>query len=57
MYTHSHAHKVTYRTLLVHLKILEYHGKGQYFLSLISESEPRILYRFITNEIFQAFIS
>ncbi len=32
--------------------------KGQYFLSLISESETLILYRFITqSEIFQAFIS
>ncbi len=41
-----------------HLKKLEYHEKGQYFLSLISESETHILYRFITqSEIFQAFIS
>ncbi len=32
--------------------------KSQYFLSLISESETHILYRFITqSEIFQAFIS
>ncbi len=38
--------------------MLEYYEKGQYFLSLISESEPHILYRFITHsEIFQAFIS
>ncbi len=37
---------------------MEYHEKGQYFLSLISESETHILYRFITqSEIFQAFIS
>ncbi len=36
----------------------EYHEKGQYFLSLISESETHILYRLITqSEIFQAFIS
>jgi len=33
------------------------HEKGQYFLSLVSESETHILYRFITqSEIFQAFI-
>ncbi len=39
-------------------KKFEYHEKGQYFLSLISESETHILYRFITqSEIFQAFIS
>ncbi len=32
--------------------------KKVYFLSLISESETHILYRFITqSEIFQAFIS
>ncbi len=37
---------------------LEYHEKGQYFWSLISESETHILYRFITqSEILQAFIS
>ncbi len=42
----------------VHLNKLEYHEKVQYFLSLISESETHILYRFITqSEIFQAFIS
>ncbi len=42
----------------VHLQKLEYNEKGQYFLSLISESETHILYRFITqSEIFQAFIS
>ncbi len=42
----------------VHLNKLEYHEKCQYFLSLISESEAHILYRFITqSEIFQAFIS
>ncbi len=34
---------------LIHLKKCEYHGKGQYFLSLISESETHILYRFITH--------
>ncbi len=42
----------------VHLKKFEYHEKGQYVLSLTSESETHILYRFITqSEIFQAFIS
>ncbi len=35
--------------LQVHLKQIEYHVKGQYFLSLISESETHILYRFITH--------
>ncbi len=41
----------------VHLR-LEYHEKGQYFVSPISESETNILYRFITqSEICQAFIS
>ncbi len=41
----------------VHLKKIEYHEKGQYFLSLVSESETHILYRFITqSDIFQAFI-
>ncbi len=35
----------------VHLKKkCEYHEKGQYFLSLISESETHILYRFIYTE-------
>ncbi len=44
--------------LSIYLKKLEYHEKGQYFLSLISESETQILNRFITqSEIFQAFIS
>ncbi len=39
-------------------KKCEYHEKGQYCLSLISESETHILYIFITqSEIFQAFIS
>ncbi len=34
---------------------IECHELGQYFLSLISESETHILYRFITqSEIFQA---
>ncbi len=41
----------------VHLKQLEYHEKGQYFLSLISESETYILYSITQSEIFQAFIS
>ncbi len=42
----------------VHLKIKMYNEKGQYFLSLISESETHILYRFIRwSEIFQAFNS
>ncbi len=36
----------------------EYQEEGQYFLSLVSESETHILYRYITqSEIFQAFIS
>ncbi len=35
----------------VHLKKLEYHEKGQYFLPLISESETHILYRFITHRV------
>ncbi len=35
----------------VHLKILEYHEKDQYFLSLISESETHILYRFIKHRV------
>ncbi len=30
----------------VHLNKIEYHEKGQYILSLISESETHILYRF-----------
>ncbi len=34
-----------------------YHEKGQYFLSLISEGETHILYRFIAqSEIFQALL-
>ncbi len=42
----------------VHLKKIEYHKKGKYLLSLISGSEPHILYRFITqSEIFQALMS
>ncbi len=41
-----------------HLQKLEYHEKGQDFVSLISESETHILYKFITqSDIFQAFIS
>ncbi len=36
----------------------EYHEIGQYFLSLISESETHILFRFIKqSKIFKAFIS
>ncbi len=35
----------------LNLKKLEYHEKGQYFLSLISESETHILYRFITHRV------
>ncbi len=31
--------------------MLEYYEKGQYFLSLISGSEPHILYRFITHRV------
>ncbi len=39
-------------------KKLEYHETGQFFLSLISESETHVLYRLITqSEIFQAFFS
>ncbi len=33
------------------IKKIEYHEKGQYFLSLISESETHILYRFITHRV------
>ncbi len=44
-----------YRYISKKKKYLE---KGQYFVSLISESENYILYRFITqSEIFQVFIS
>ncbi len=32
-------------------KKIEYHEKGQSFLSLISESETHILYRFITHRV------
>ncbi len=32
-------------------KKIEYHETGQYFLSLISESETHILYRFITHRV------
>ncbi len=42
----------------VHLKKNEYQEKCKYFVSLISEGETHILYRFITQrEIIQAFIS
>ncbi len=37
--------------LQVHLKNVEYHEKGQYFLPLISESETHVLYRFITHRV------
>ncbi len=37
--------------LQVHLQKFEYHEKGQYFLSLISERETHILYRFITHRV------
>ncbi len=33
------------------MKKLEYHENGQYFLSLISESETHILYRLITYRV------
>ncbi len=33
------------------MKKLEYHENGKYFLSLISESETQILYRFITYRV------
>ncbi len=33
------------------MKKFEYHENGQYFLSLISESETHILYRFITYRV------
>ncbi len=45
IYIYIHIH--TY--IQVHIKKLEYHVKGQYFLSLISESE--ILYRLITHRV------
>ncbi len=32
-------------------EIIEYHEKGQHFLSLISESEIHLLYRFITHRV------
>ncbi len=35
----------------VHLKKIEYNEKGEYFLSLVSESETHILYRFITYRV------
>ncbi len=35
----------------VHLKKIEYHEKGQYILSFISDSETYILYRFITHRV------
>ncbi len=35
----------------VRLKTVEYDEKGQYFLSLISETETHILYRFITHRV------
>ncbi len=35
----------------VHLKKIEYQEKGQYFVSLISESETQVLYRFITHRV------
>ncbi len=46
-YVHTHMH--VYVHVQVHLKKIEYLEKGQYFLSLISESETHILYRFITH--------
>ncbi len=43
---------LAYFNMQVHLKKkIEYHEKGQYFLSLISESEMHILYRFITHRV------
>ncbi len=39
--------KITYSSK----KKNEYHEKGQYFLSLISESKTHILYIFITNKV------
>ncbi len=47
-------------TVQVHLKKKnEYHEKGQYFFSLISESETHILNRFITHRVkyFKPFFS
>ncbi len=35
----------------LHLNIFEYREKGQYFLSLISESETHLLCRFITHRV------
>jgi len=66
LYAHSQEQNESYLIMTrnwqldsqVQLKKLEYREKVQYFLSLISESETHILYRFITqSEIFQAFIS
>ncbi len=43
--------------LSISIQKFEYDEKGQYFLTLISESETHILYSCITqSEIFQAFI-
>ncbi len=42
---------LTLPCIQLHLKKIEYHEKGQYFLSLISESETHILYRFITHRV------
>ncbi len=47
IYTHIYVCRCIYT------ENIEYHEKGQYFLSLISESETHILYKFITqSEIF-----
>jgi len=51
IYTHTHTHTYIYIYIQVHLKKKKYHEKGQYFLSLISESETHILYRFITHRV------
>ncbi len=42
-------HEMSHWDIQVHLKKNEYHEKGPYFLSLISESETHILYKFITH--------
>ncbi len=41
----------TYVYLQVHLKKIEYHEKGQYFLALILQSETHIVYRFIMHRV------
>ncbi len=49
MYNSYFAHHLIEENIQIHLKKCEYHEKVQYFLSLISERETHILYRFITH--------